>query len=58
MYWLIYLEKMEETPEVANTARKLVEEYVNKYPDVSIHPSGFVFLNNAFVENLCKIWQN
>lgn len=43
--------KMEETPEVANAARKLVDKYIEKYPDVSIHPSGFVFLNNAFVEN-------
>ena len=42
---------MEETPEVANAARFLVKKYLEKYPDVSIHPSGFVFLNNAFVEN-------
>ncbi len=35
-------------------ARELVASYRQRYPDIELRPSGFVFINNAFVENSMK----
>ncbi len=43
--------KMTEVPEVAAAARELVAKYQELYPEIEIHPSGMVFMNNAFMEN-------
>ncbi|MFT7545998.1 MAG: putative RND superfamily exporter protein [Gammaproteobacteria bacterium] len=45
---------MMEIPETVAIARELVEKYRSKYPNIQIVPSGFVFLNNAFMESSLK----
>ena len=43
--------EIEETPEVVEFSRALVEEMRERYPDVEIHLTGIVMLNNAFSEH-------
>ncbi len=40
-----------EVPETANAARALLERIQAKHPNVTIVPSGVVFMNNAFSES-------
>jgi predicted RND superfamily exporter protein/outer membrane lipoprotein-sorting protein len=41
---------MTEVPEIAIAARELVTKYRAQYPNIEIRPSGFAFMNNAFME--------
>jgi hypothetical protein len=43
-------EKVTEVPEIAAFARQLAADMRVKYPDIDIHLSGMVFMNNAFAE--------
>ncbi len=43
-------EKLTEVPEVVAFARQLADQMRAKYPDVDIHLSGMVLMNNAFAE--------
>jgi hypothetical protein len=43
--------EMQETPEVVDFSRDLVEEMRERYPDIDVHLTGIVMLNNAFSEN-------
>ena len=42
--------KPTEVPEVAAFARQLADQMRAKFPDIDIHLSGMVFMNNAFAE--------
>ena len=39
-----------ENPEVVKAARALRDEITAKYPDIDVHMTGIVFMNNAFSE--------
>ncbi len=39
-----------EVPEIVKVARKMADEFRQKYPDIDIYLSGMVMLNNAFSE--------
>lgn len=39
-----------ETPEVISFVRELASEYEAKYPQIKIHLTGILFMNNAFTE--------
>lgn len=41
----------QEVPQVASAARALVEKYRSEYPEIDLHASGMVFMNNAFMES-------
>lgn len=43
-------ESPREVPEIVAAARELVARYTEEYPDVSIHMTGGVMINNAFSE--------
>jgi len=40
-----------ETPKVMSHVRNLVEQLNNRYPDIDVHTTGVVLLNNAFSES-------
>lgn len=39
-----------EVPEIVKVARKMADEFRQKYPDIDIYLSGMVMMNNAFSE--------
>ena len=43
-----------ETPKVMSHVRNLVEQLNNRYPDIDVHTTGVVLLNNAFSESSVK----
>ena len=43
--------EMQETPAVVEFSRALVEEMRERYPDIDVHLTGIVMLNNAFSEH-------
>lgn len=45
------INETEETPEVVSFVRNLKQEVMAKYPDVDVHLSGMVMMNNAFSES-------
>jgi len=40
-----------EVPEVVSFTRDLAKQLESRYPDIDVHLTGIVFLNNAFSEN-------
>ncbi|MDB2415023.1 efflux RND transporter permease subunit [Rickettsiales bacterium] len=45
---------IDEVPRTAIAAEKLLEKFKNNYPDIEMHASGMVSLNNAFSEASMK----
>ena len=46
-----------EVPEVVNFSRNLASQLTDRYPDLEVHLTGIVFLNNAFTEMAIKDMQ-
>jgi predicted RND superfamily exporter protein len=46
-----------EVPEVVSFSRNLASQLTDRYPDLEVHLTGIVFLNNAFTEMAIKDMQ-
>ena len=47
-------EDEKEVPTAAQAARALTAKYQKLYPNIEIHTSGFLFMNNAFLESTLR----
>ncbi|MBF0621148.1 MAG: MMPL family transporter [Magnetococcales bacterium] len=45
------VDKQKEVPEVAQFARAMAKDFQSRYPDITVHLTGMVMMNNAFPES-------